>query len=305
MLWIILTVSAYLFGALANILDKFLLGSKRFSSAPVYAFYVGVFSLWALFFAPFGLRVPSLSGLTICFGSGIIFLLGILLLYFAIGKAQASRVVPVVGAVLPLATFLISLPLQAEKLSTVQFLGILLLIFGGLLISFDLPLQLGKKKFFSGFSFAIGAGILLAISYVAFKNLSASENFVTWYVWTRVGGFLGALSLLMVPIWRRDILKSFHVHKKNKKQALSTGVIFVGNKVVGGLSALLLNYAITLGSVTLINALVSIQYVFVLILVWLVSQKYHQIFEEKLYFWDWAQKIVAIGVIAVGIFFIK
>ncbi len=305
MLWIVLTIVAYLFGALANILDKFLLGSKRFSSAPVYAFYVGVFSLWAVFFAPFGLRVPTFSGLFACFLGGITFLLGILLLYFAISKAQASQVVPVVGAVLPLATFFISLPLQAEKLSMVQVFGILFLIFGGLLISFDLPLQFGKKKFFIGFFYAIGAGIALAVSYVVFKYLSQSENFVTWYVWTRVGGFLGALALLLVPVWRKEIFASFHIHHKNKKQVVSTGVIFVGNKVVGGLSSLLLTYAITLGSVTLINSLVSIQYAFVLVLAWLVSQKYHQIFEEKLYFWDWMQKIAAIGVIATGIFFIK
>lgn len=305
MLWIFLTIGAYLFGALANILDKFLLGSKRFSSAPVYAFYVGVFSLWAVFFAPFGLRIPTFSGLMLCLLSGAIFLFGILLLYFAIGKAQASRVVPVVGAVLPLATFLIALPMQSEKLKLFQILGILLLIFGGLLISFDLPLKLGKRKFFSGFFYALGAGILLAVAYVFFKQLSVNENFVTWYVWTRVGGFVGTLGLLLVPAWRKDIFKSFRTHRKNKKQALGTGAIFVGNKIVGGLSALLLNFAFTLGSVTLINALVSVQYVFVLLLAWLVSQKHPQIFEEKLLFWDWAQKFVAVGVIAVGIFLIK
>ena len=305
MLWILLTSSAYLFGAVANILDKFLLGSKRFSSAPVYAFYVGIFSLWALFFAPFGLRMPNALGLTLCLLSGVIFLFGILLLYFAIGKAQASRVVPVVGAVLPLATFLISLPFKAETLSFFQILGILLLIFGGLLISFDLPLRLGKKKFFSGFLYAVGAGILLAMAYVLFKYISQSENFITWYVWTRVGGFMGTLGLLLVPTWRQDIFKSFHTHRKNKKEALGTGAIFVGNKIVGGLSALLLNLAFTLGSVTLINALVSIQYVFVLILAWYFSKKYHKIFSEKLSFWDWAQKLIAVGIIAVGIFLIK
>lgn len=312
MFWIVLTISSYLLGALANILDKFLLGSKRFSSAPVYAFYVGVFSLWAVFFAPFGLQIPNVFGLALCLLSGAIFLFGILLLYFAIGKAQASRVVPVVGAVLPLATFLIALPFKTETLSFFQILGILLLIFGGLLISFDLPLRLGKKKFFSGFLFAIGAGILLAVAYVLFKYLSqnvfeylsAKENFVTWYVWTRVGGFVGTLGLLLVPTWRKDIFKSFHTHRKNKKEALGTGAIFVGNKIVGGLSALLLNFAFTLGSVTLINALVSVQYVFVLILAWYFSKKYHKIFSEKLYFWDWFQKIVAIVIIAIGIFFI-
>ncbi|MEI7621465.1 MAG: DMT family transporter [Candidatus Moraniibacteriota bacterium] len=305
MLWIFLTVGSYLLGAVANILDKFLLGSKRFSSAPVYAFLVGAFSLWALAFAPWGLHMVSFLTLLFCLASGAVFLFGILLLYFAIGKAQASRVVPVVGAVLPLATFGLAFVSQAEKFVPLQLAGIGLLVFGGLLISFDLPLKLGKRKFFSGFFFAVGAGILLAVAYTFFKTLSASENFVTWYVWTRVGGFLGALSLFLVPTWRQDILASFHFHRKNKKQALSTGAIFVSNKIVGGLSALLFNLALTLGSVTLINALVSVQYVFVLLLAWLVSQKYHQIFEEKLLFWDWAQKLGAIVVIGAGIFLIK
>lgn len=305
MLWIFLTIGAYLFGALANILDKFLLGSKRFSSAPVYAFYVGIFSLWALFFAPFGLKMPNFPGLLFCLFSGAVFLFGILLLYFAIGKSQASRVIPVVGAILPLVTFWISFFWQTEKLNIGQMLGIALLIFGGLLISFDLPLRLGKKKFFSGFPYAIGAGIFLAIAYAVFKHLSQSENFVTWYVWTRVGGFLATLSLFLAPTWRKNILASFHAHRENKRQVASTGAIFVGNKILGGVSALFLNYAITLGSVTMTNALVSIQYVFVLLLAWIVSKKHPEIFEEKLSFWDWTQKILAIGIIAAGIFLIK
>lgn len=312
MLWIIFTSGAYLLGAVANILDKFLLGSKRFSSAPVYAFYVGVFSLWALFFVPFGVHVPNFSGLLLCLFGGALFLFGILLLYFAIEKAQASRVVPVVGAVSPLATFLISAFFQMEKLSALQITGIFFLIAGGLLVSFDLPLRLGKKRFFDGFFHAIWAGVVLAFAYVVFKYLSQNvfgylssrENFLTWYVWTRVGGFLGVLCLLLVPTWRKDVLASFSSISSNRKKSYGTGVLFVGNKIVGGLSALFLNFAFTLGSVTLTNALVSIQYVFVLVLAWFFSKKYQKIFAEKLYFWDWVQKIFAILVIAVGIFFI-
>jgi drug/metabolite transporter (DMT)-like permease len=305
MVWIIATIGAYLFGAGANILDKFLLGSKRISSAVVYGFYVGLFGLSAFMFAPFGLSFPKFEILLLCFAGGIIFLFGITLLYFAIERAEASRVVPVFGAVLPVATFLISFFFKAEKLTLEQAIGMILLVFGGLLISFDLPLKLGKKKFFSGFFYAVGAGFITAVAYILFKIISNSgETFVTWYVWTRVGSTIGALLLLFVPAWRKVIFASFSAGKKNRKQAYGTGLIFVGNKIMGGISTMLFNYAITLGSVTITNALVSIQYVFVLMFAWILSKRFKQIFDEKLLFWDWIQKIVAIIIIGGGAFLV-
>lgn len=305
MVWFAIVIGGYLFGAAANVLDKFLLGSKRISSAPVYAFYVGVFGLGALILAPFGLTVPSDNIIILCLISGAFFLIGILLLYLAIEIAEASRVAPVVGAVIPLVTFLISIILGLEKFSTWQIFGVALLIFGGLFISFDLPLKLGKKKFFAGFYYAAAAGFVLAVAYLIFKNISNHESFITWYIWTRVGSFLGALCLFLIPMWRKNILRSFHSAKKDRKQAISTGGIFLGNKIVGGVSTIMLNYAISLGSVTLINALVSIQYVFVLLIVAALSKTKAHIFQEKLLFWDWAQKIAAIFIIAIGMFLIS
>ena|ERR1035437_1335881 len=105
MIWFFIVVAAYLFGAISNVGDKFLLGSKRISSAPVYAFYIGVFGLGALVLAPFGLSVSSSDIILLCFVSGALFLAGITLLYFAIERAEASRVIPVFGAVIPFASF--------------------------------------------------------------------------------------------------------------------------------------------------------------------------------------------------------
>jgi cytochrome c biogenesis protein CcdA len=51
--------------------------------------------------------------------------------------------------------------------------------------------------------------------------------------------------------------------------------------------------------------MVSLQYVFVLILVAIVSKKHKEIFAEKLSYWDWAQKIGAILIIAVGMVLIS
>jgi hypothetical protein len=66
----------------------------------------------------------------------------------------------------------------------------------------------------------------------------------------------------------------------------------------------MLAFAIKLGSVTLTNALVSLQYIFVLLLVGVFLRKHRNIFQEKLEFWDWAQKIAAMAIIAVGVIFI-
>jgi drug/metabolite transporter (DMT)-like permease len=305
MFWLTIVICAYLFGALANVGDKFLLGSKRISSAPVYAFYIGVFGLGALVLAPFGLNFPEGNMLFLCLISGALFLAGITFLYFAIERAQASRVVPVVGAIIPLVSFFLAMFFSLEKLTGQQIFGVALLIFGGLLISFDLPLKLGKKKFFSGFYYAMAAGFLMAAAYLMFKYISNQQSFVTWYVWTRIGSFAGACGLLFVPRWRKMIFNSFSAVKKDRKQTVATGGIFLGNKIVGGISTLMLNYAIKLGSVTALNALVSLQYVFVLALATALSHKRKHIFQENLEFWDWMQKILAIFIIGFGIFFIS
>jgi drug/metabolite transporter (DMT)-like permease len=305
MAWLLVAIAAYFFGAIANVLDKFLLGSKRISSAIVYAFYIGLFGLGAFVLAPFGLHSVSGIMLWFCFLGGFLFLAGITLLYLAMERAQAGRVVPVVGAMIPLATFVLTAISGVEIMSAKSILAMCLLVGGGLLISFDLPLKTGKKKFFSGFVFAFCAGFVLAASYTVFKYISGHENFVTWYVWTRVGSAVSIIFFLLVPKWRKAICQSFSSARKKPEQAYSTGGIFISNKIIGGISTALVNFAIGIGSVTLVNALVSLQYVFVLVFVSMLSRKNHHIYQEKLFFWDWVQKIAAIIIIGLGIVLIS
>ena len=303
--WLIIALAAYFLGALAIILDKFLLGSGRFSSPPVYSFYISLLGLGALIFLPFGFYIPSDQQIAVSLLSGILFTFGILSLYYAISKAEASRVAPVVGAVIPVISYFFSIILFGEELVTVQISGFLLLIFGGLLISFDLPLRINKRKFFAGFEHAILAGILLAGAYVLFKCVYQEQNFFNGFIWTRFGSALGIVGLFAVPRWRKDIFKSFKEIKKPTDTHYRTGFLLILNKIIGGTSSILLNYGFKIGSVTLINALVSSQYVFVLILATAASFWHPKVFREKLYFWDWAQKAAAIAIIAAGIYLIS
>jgi drug/metabolite transporter (DMT)-like permease len=259
---------------------------------------------------------------------------GIFFLNLSISKAEASRVTPVVFSVVPIASYFISFVVDGEGLSSLQLAGVFLLIFGGLLISFDLPLKVhprtfklfkkilrfsflenillspesagvNKKRFFTGFYSSCIAGILLAISYVMFKQVYLEQSFFNGFMWTRIGGFLFVIFLLLVPSWRKSIFRSFSHAKKPSRRHFSTSGFFIVNKVMGGLSSILLNKAFQLGSVTLVNSMVSLQYVFVLILVAIAAKKRPQIFEEKLLFWDWTQKIMAIVIIAIGMFFVS
>lgn len=305
MTWVIVASLGYFLGAVANILDKFLLSSNKISSPAVYAFYVNLLGLGALVLLPFGFYIPSLYQIAISTVSGLLFSLGILALYFAIKHSQAGRVIPVVGAITPIGTYVFSYFLFGEVLTAHQAVGCILLIFGGLLISFDLPLKINKRKFFAGFYQSILAGILLALAYAIFKLVYAEQSFLNGFMWTRVGAFCSMGVLFAIPSWRKAILGSFKHIKRRKRENYHTGTIFVSNKLIGGTSSILFNYAIALGSVTLVNSLTSIQYVFVILLAFLASKKYPEIFQENLSWSDWGQRFAAMIFVAIGFILIS
>ncbi|MFA7209700.1 MAG: EamA family transporter [Parcubacteria group bacterium] len=302
--YLAIAVVAYFLVAIEVILDKFLLTSKRVSHPSVYAFYIGMMSLFALVFIPFGFHLIGLRQAFFTVIPGIIFAYGVLCLFFAINKSEASRVLPVVGAIIPIVTFLLSIFFLSERLHLVQLAGVAALIVGGLLISFDLPFK-RDKKFFKGFYYSIAAGILLAIAFTWFKHFFERDNFVNVFIWTRLGLFLGSISLFLNPVWRRRILGSFGGFSDPQKEHYRTGSLFVVNKALGGIGSYMTNYAIAIGSVTIVNALVSIEYVFILIIGLVMSFKFPKIFQEKESALDLMQKIVAILIISLGVVLIS
>lgn len=309
MTWIIIAIFSYFLIALEIILDKFLLSSKRVSHPAIYAFYSGLLSLTALLiFSPFGFHLISFSSALLSFAAGMIFTYGILCLFFAINKSEASQAIPVVGAVIPLTTYFLSLIFLNERLHNLQLIGVVVLIAGGLLISFDLPLKINKRKFFSGFYYSIGAGFLLAIAFTSFKHFFDQDNFLNVYIWTRIGLCIGAMTLLIVPSWRRVIFNSFtglHKNNEEKKKNVKTSMLFVATKILGGAGSILTNKAIAMGSVTIVNALVSTEYAFILLMGIVFSMWFPQVFQEKRDMKTIFEKIAAIIMITIGVVLIS
>ena len=306
MSWIFIAILAYFLIALQTVLDKFLLSSKKVSHPTIYAFYTGILSLFTLVLLPWGFNYPGFFWALMYVFFGLIFVYGILGIFFAINKSEASRVLPVVGVVIPIVTYFIEYFFLGNNLDGLKILGIGLLIAGGIVISFELPLKINQKKFFQGLYPSLIAGVLLAIAFSAFSYFYAREKaFINVFVWTRLGLVAGALSLLIFSPWRKVILSSLKNFKEDKKEKIKTGNLFVGNKILGGFGSILVNYAISLGSVTVVNALVSIQYVFIFLIGIAFARIFPHFFQEKHDGKSIFQKLAAISIVGLGLVLIS
>lgn len=300
MAWLAITISAYFLVALEMVLDKFLITSKRVSHPAVYAFYSGVLSTFAFALFPFGFHLVAMPKIILSVLSGMVFLYGILALFFAFDKSEASQVAPVSGAFTTIATYLISFFFLNEHLDPRHAIGVILLVAGSLFISINM-FDKKEKMFFHGFGKSILSGILLAIAFTSFKGFYQHDKFINIFIWTRLGLFLGAASLLLFGKWRRPILKSLMHFRSPQKEHYNSGKLFVSNKALGGIGSILLNYAISLGSVTLVNALVALQYSFIFIMGIILAHWFPRTFREKGDKRVVFQKFAAIALITLGV----
>jgi uncharacterized membrane protein len=297
MSWLFVALAGYLFNAVAAIFDKFLL-SDRIKAPAAYAFYVSMFSLFALgFILTGGFQWSNGKAAGISILSGLVFLYALVAFYAAVKRHEVSRVAPLVGTVTSLTVFVAALASGLAGDFMLSVLALSLLICGGLLISFDLPLRKGEHIPILP---VLAAGIGMGLSLLILKEGYAVSNFVTGLVWSRIGMFLGGVSLLLVPHFRNDIFGHTGESAAAPKRAAGTAVYFVINKACAGVGTFLIAYAISHGSVAYVQALSGMQYVFLLLIAFPLSFHHPDIYGEKLLFWDWAQKVAAIGIIGLG-----
>lgn len=295
MSWLLVTISAYfLFGAVA-LVDKYLLKGS-IPSPKIYTFYIGVLSISALIFVPFGFLVPGPLEIITSLLAGGIFIFASFGFFNALKLFEASRVVPAIGGILPLFTLgLTYFFFRGEGiLGFSEILAFLLLISGSVLIAF----KKGQSSILKSFQIVIPTAFLFSLAFVLSKFVYLSQPFWSGFIWIRIGSFLFALFLLFSKEVREELFKK-QVSFKPK-----TSAIFLSNKAVGGLASLLQNWAIALvplGFLAFINALEGLKYVFLLIFTILISLKFPKILKEEISRKILFQKIAAILLISAGL----
>jgi drug/metabolite transporter (DMT)-like permease len=290
--WFLFAIAGYFLIAVVGVLDKFLLGQRPVTKPAVYTFYVGLLSIFVFVLAPFGLAWPGWIQFLIALGAGAFMLLGLLYLFHALDIGSASRVLPAFGGLTPILVLALSFIFLGERLNLAQIAAFLLLVLGGMLISFK---KEPKERQGKRFRFIIFAIFLTAISLVLTKYVFIYQGFISGFVWSRLGSSLTALTFLIIPQLRRSIFSG-------AKQATGgLSLLFVSNKAVAGLGTVAVNYAISLASVSLVNAMQGIQYAFLLVLTIFLSKKFPRIIQEKITPGILLQKILAIILIAAGL----
>jgi len=298
MSWITIAVISHLITGVANITDKFVV-SKYLKAASVYAFYVGILEIIALVLIPFGVSWPGSAFqmiLTLLFGAT--FIASFYLMNAALLRGETSRVITIIGGSLPIFSFTFSYFFLGERLSELQVLAFTILVLGIILIGIDLR-TLGKHLPSKGYlPRALAAGLFFGITFVGSKYVFNTQSFVSGFFWMRMGAVLAGLAILLIPTWRREIIADFKTPKKEQARGKAFAL---GNQVVGAVGFVLLNYAISLGSATIVNALQGVQYAFIFILAVIFGRWIPQI-KEEVSAWIVVQKILAIVLISIGLY---
>ena len=251
MLWLYLALLAYLINAVAFIIDKHLLAAP-IPKYHAYAFGVSVLSFSSIVLLPFGVSWYGLSYLLIAVACGAAFFLGLICLYKSIKESDVSIAATQVGTFSAIFTYAFSFVILRDVLAPAGLIALVLLT-GGIFF-------LGKVQRHVVVS-AIIAGIFFGLSYVLLKLAFNNSNFVNGLFWTRMGFVATAFLSLAWPIVREELKFSY------KNAPSQAKLLFISNKVLGGIGFTLLYFAIRLGDVSLVNALLGFQFLFVFLLV--------------------------------------
>lgn len=293
MTWIILTIIAYFFSAIVAIIDKFLI-SKKIPQPISYAFYIGILSILALLLIFLGGLVwPTLGQFFLSLLTGALFILSLIFFFKALKINEASRTVPLIGSFLPVFSVILSFIILKERLTNTALVSCLILILAGFLMSIRIK---KNNHFIKGWVFILFSAFLFALSFILSKIIYLQLPFISGFIWIRLGSFIFSLSFLLVPKIRKIIFTSL----KETDQKIS--LLFLGNQTLAAFYFILLNVAIYLNSVSLINALQGMQYVFIFFIAIIISKNFPHFFKEELKKEIIFQKIMAMVLILIGLF---
>lgn len=317
-MWLTIAIGAYFINAGVYAADKFLL-SKKIHSSITYAFYVGIWSVFNIVLLIFNPWMPTGGELLLDLSAGILFLVTLVFWYKALHQSEATRVVPLVGALVPVFSFWLAYLFLGESLNKTQVLAFFILIAGGVLISVKHTKLYRTREIINRFRSIIGrilgdvhaayrptrrllinsivSAFFFAAYYVLIKYIYLNQPFIGSFVWSRVGSFLGVLLFLFIPVWRERI-----VHHQKGVKTPKNMFFFLSVRLLAALAFIMLNWAISLGSVAMVNALQGVQYLFLFLIILVISTKFPRVLKEEIGGGVILQKIIGILFVGLGLY---
>lgn len=307
--WLLVAIGAYLFLAVANLLDKFLVDNVL-KNSKAYAFIVCIMGLVVLVVAPWFLEWPGFSWFLFNIVTGFFFAVALWMLYEALKRGEAARTLVFIGGLTPIFTIVMSIVFFKETYTINQWIGMGFLLSGVLVIAFiSKPVSiltkyltlLGLKRVVNNKSLqvAIVSAFFYAIFFIASKHTYNNQGFISAFLWNRLGAGLFVLVFLIRKKDREAIYSLFKKSSPSKNKLL-----VISNQVLGSSGFVLQNYAISLGPVAIVNAMQGIQYAFLVVITSILAVVAPKLLKEKFSWPVILKKAFAILLVGVGLYFI-
>lgn len=304
--WALWAVLGHISNGAAFVIDKTLL-RKSFRQPATYAGLIGLLGILAVVLLPFGVHVPSNHGWIPILVSGATFPLALWFFFIALAKGEATRVVPVVGSLIPVLTLMATSVFLGERFENAQLGGFALLVFATILLS-----GAGGKTKGSLRASTVGAAVISAVlfttSFVTVKVGYDAEGFISTFAFSRFAGVIAAIAILAwderAYMEIRNVLFPGQISAKQLRGKRLAFLLVLFAQSLGAAGFVLVQYAISLGSAALVNAIQAVQYAFLVLVAFLFAKKAPDLLGENLTPAVVARKLVAICFVAAGLWLI-
>lgn len=283
MTWLLVAILAQIVLGTSAVFDKFLLRRKFFDPL-VYTFWLGLLGIFALIILPFGFELLSLNTIAIAIIAGVLFVLAMLFLFYALDYSEASATLPVIGGFSPVFTLIIGYFLMGSFLGFGELSAFFFLVLGGIVL-----FLVEKKEFrFLSFIFITASALSFGLSNVLSKIVFQAGPFIPGFVWIKIGGVIFVLFLLLRKSFRQRIFSS------SRQAKTKYHFLYFANRAYAGAGSILVYFAISLAHPAIVDATQSLKYIVIFFCAWLLLKER---FKGKIL----AGKIIATIFITFGI----
>lgn len=297
MSWVVFAFSGPVLWAISVHLDKYLV--ERFFKESnvavmlVFTAFVGVLLLPFIWLYEPSLTAPGPGSIALIILAGVLYMVAMLLYLQALQTEEASVVAPYFQAS-PLFGYALAYLVLGETLTGRQLAGGALIILGALSVSvrFAYGTRLFKTRLMI---LMLSCGFAAALAGLIFKVYALNVAFWTTTFWMYVGEAIFGCALLLVPIYRRQLLATLRV---NTAALLS---INGSNELInlgGGLGN---RYALMFAPLSIVQAIGSTTTLFVFAIGVVVSALWPGLGREDLSGRELVKKGIAAVLVAVGV----
>ena len=292
-MWPLVALAGTVCFAGVNLIDKHILDRRLPSVVSFYAWIVLMHVLYvAIILGITGLPWDAPADkLLIAFLSGLSMGVGLAFMFFALKWEEASRV-SAISEVYPVYVALLAVAFLDESLNAVQWVAILLVVLGGIQISLRAGIAGSLPRWIRGLPFLVVTGIGQGVGFFAAKYALEDLSLWTVFVFQQLG-LLAVFIFFAHPRAWRDLISVL----RNKKFLV---FMLMGEGVLPFASLVLMLWAVSLGPVSVVAALLATRPLFVFAGSSILSNRRWQVMEESVAPGTLAYKAAAIAMIFAG-----